>query len=105
MASESDVESIDSIPMKPLQEGFESNGSIALEGAFEKAPDATVRSHGASETPVSMTNTRMVVLVGVLSVAIITVLPLCVMNHIKLQTHGEWTINFNSTNIFTYVSL
>ena len=86
MAAESDVKF--SIPMKPLLEGSESNGSsITLEGSVNKnGPDETLRSHVGSETPASMTNTKMVVLVGILSVAIIVVLPLCVMNHIKLQT-------------------
>ena len=85
--------------MKPLQEGSESNGSSIV------LHDETARSHVAPETPLSMTNNKIAVLVGLMSVAIIVVLPLCVMNHIKLQTQGEWRIlTFASIVTFLYFS-
>ena len=73
---------------RSLSNGNGSNGSSAtLDGALENRSVGTIRLHAASGTP-----GWMPVLVGLMSVAMIVLLPLCVKNHIKLQIQGERTL-------------
>ena len=84
-----------STPMKPLQEESEteSNGSTALEGAFEEGPNKTVSWRVVAQTPLLRRNTRKLVFVGVSSVTLVILLSLIMVNTHKLQTQGNKTCN------------
>ena len=89
MDTEFDIKS--SIPMKPFDEGSdtESNGAAIISGTFEKDSSKTARWRVVPETPMTKTNTRKVVLVGVFSVSIVIVLSLLTVNTYKLHTQGK----------------
>ena len=89
MDTEVDVKS--SIPMKPFDEGSdtESNGAAIIGGTFEKDSNKTARWRVVPETPMARTNTRKVVLVGVFSVIIVIILSLLTLNTYKLHKQGK----------------